>query len=120
MKVSLRVAHCSEKVDCFTIDLVTDLDDDLQAHEGIWGTGVFTAYELKTLTRRRFPYRDSIHQTVLASILSNTNGVITAPYAMVKDDSFGEGSSTWLSPGSSLDAPSPNPGRYLTNQVKVL
>ncbi|KAH7727438.1 nuclear factor I [Aphelenchoides avenae] len=71
-------------------------DDDIQAHEGIWGTGVFTAYELKTLTR--------------PSILSTTNGVITAPYAVGKDDSFGEGSSTWLSPGSSLDAPSPNPG----------
>ncbi|VDO14460.1 unnamed protein product, partial [Brugia timori] len=25
--------------------------DKLAAHEGIWGTGVFTAYELKTLTR---------------------------------------------------------------------
>lgn len=27
--------------------------DTLPANEGIWGTGVFTAYELKTITRRR-------------------------------------------------------------------
>ena len=36
--------------------------DSLPAHEGIWGTGVFTAYELKTLTR--------------PSILSDTDGQI--------------------------------------------
>jgi len=28
-----------------------DEEDTLPVHEGIWGTGVFTAYELKTLTR---------------------------------------------------------------------
>lgn len=24
--------------------------------EGIWGTGVFSAFELKSLTKRRFPF----------------------------------------------------------------
>lgn len=31
----------------------TNLDDDDQAVEGIWGTDVFSAYELKILTRRK-------------------------------------------------------------------
>uniref|UniRef100_A0A915DVY8 CTF/NF-I domain-containing protein n=1 Tax=Ditylenchus dipsaci TaxID=166011 RepID=A0A915DVY8_9BILA len=73
-------------------------DEEFQTNEGIWGTDVFTAFELKTLTR--------------PSILSTTNGVITASYSRVKDESFGgesSGSSMWLSPNSSGFHETPSP-----------
>uniref|UniRef100_A0A914C1U9 CTF/NF-I domain-containing protein n=2 Tax=Acrobeloides nanus TaxID=290746 RepID=A0A914C1U9_9BILA len=64
--------------------------DALPAHEGIWGTGVFTAYELKTLTR--------------PSILSTTNGRMVPGVLTLKDDSYENNS--WLSPGSnSMESP---------------
>ncbi|KAI1727579.1 MH1 domain-containing protein [Ditylenchus destructor] len=80
---------------------IKEQDDDDQAVEGIWGTDVFSAYELKILTR--------------PSILSTTNGVITANYSRVKEESFGgeSSSSMWLSPGSSGFNESMSPGNAL-------
>lgn len=44
--------------------------ESLPANEGIWGTGVFTAYELKTLTR--------------PSILTVVNGQLQIPSNLIK------------------------------------
>uniref|UniRef100_A0A915KQ57 CTF/NF-I domain-containing protein n=1 Tax=Romanomermis culicivorax TaxID=13658 RepID=A0A915KQ57_ROMCU len=46
--------------------------DSLPATEGIWGTGVFTAYELKTLTR--------------PSILTLINGEVQMPTSLIKTE----------------------------------
>uniref|UniRef100_A0A915ANP4 CTF/NF-I domain-containing protein n=1 Tax=Parascaris univalens TaxID=6257 RepID=A0A915ANP4_PARUN len=71
--------------------------ESLPAHEGIWGTGVFTAYELKTLTR--------------PSILTMVNGQVHIPRGVIphKEEPYSEVG--WQSPGdvTRCDSPPPPP-----------
>lgn len=90
---------------CILNKILLLLDESFPASEGIWGTDVFTAFELKTLTRRKFFI--IINYIFIASILSTTNGVITTNYSRVKDeplfcgDNSNSSASVWLSPNSS-------------------
>uniref|UniRef100_A0A1I7VG37 CTF/NF-I domain-containing protein n=1 Tax=Loa loa TaxID=7209 RepID=A0A1I7VG37_LOALO len=60
--------------------------DKLAVHEGIWGTGVFTAYELKTLTR--------------PSIITLVEGEARIPAEIIPQKEEPYNDLDWQSPGS--------------------
>ncbi|MFH4977551.1 hypothetical protein AB6A40_004260 [Gnathostoma spinigerum] len=64
-----------------------DISDTLPAHEGIWGTGVFTAYELKSLTR--------------PSILTAINGQLHVLHSVLPQKEEPYSDISWHSPGAS-------------------
>ncbi len=70
---------------------------------------MFTAYELKTLTRRKISNK-LIKIIVLASILTLVNGQLQLPRGIVpqKEEPYGDGN--WMSPSSQPDSPTPTGG----------
>ncbi|KHN87966.1 Nuclear factor 1 C-type [Toxocara canis] len=77
--------------------------ESLPAHEGIWGTGVFTAYELKTLTR--------------PSILTMVNGQVHIPRGVIPHKEEPYSDVGWQSPGdvTHIDSPPPPPRHSITS-----
>ncbi|CAD5211488.1 unnamed protein product [Bursaphelenchus okinawaensis] len=70
-------------------------DDEVGLSEGIWGTGVFSAFELRGLIKH------SILQG--GTVISNCNS------GSVSRDEFGDSNSSWISPMGSLSAETPSP-----------
>jgi hypothetical protein len=69
-------------------------ENDIKANEGIWGTGVFSAFELRSLTK--------------PSIVQNTECVLRGcSVASLRDDPM-DSNSSWVSPSTLSGSRSPS------------